>query len=200
MKSMEIVPPPSSVAGLRIAFEISGSKKGNCSFKLDEAENRNRNSRREMLSNSCAEMPELRELAPKELQEVLDFADALLSGDLGVVQACAHNFSRDPSHLARCRDRTALLLERLVQCKIELVPSKPFRTNVAGVQTDVLSVIIKEKSTDLLIFIASHPLMKTEVYCAKKAPTGLTELVEKSCDAAQLFRTISRVQPNSKLA
>lgn len=185
MKSMEVVPPPSSIAGIRIAFEVTGTQRA-CSFKTDDAEARLRSSKREQLTTLSIELG----LEAPELTEVIDLADSILSGNLSEVEAFANKFHSHPAKLASCRDRTIELLEKIANCKIELLPSKPFRTNISGVQTEVISLILKEKSTDVMIFVASHPHMDTEVYSAKKAPNGITELVSRQCDAAQLFRNI----------
>lgn len=188
MKSMEVVPPPSSIAGIRIAFEITGSKRA-CSFKLEEADARARNNQREMLASKAGAVLNLQE---EELNQVLDLADAILNGDLQELKLKTQRFMNEPARLALYRDRAQEVLATLENCNIELLPSKPFRTAVAGVQTDVISLIIKEKSTEVMLFVASHPYVNTEVYSIKKGPNGISELVSRPCDAAQLLKSMTK--------
>lgn len=192
MKSMEVVPPPTSIAGIRIAFEVTGSQRG-CSFNAEEAEQRLKCGKREMLAAKCSELniPECKS------NEVLDLSAAILSGDLREVQMCAQHYLNAPSRLASIRDYARELLAKVSDCKIELLASKPFRTNIAGIQTDVLSIILKEKSTDVMIFVASHPSVPLEVYSIKKGPNGISELESRKCDAIQLFQNISKMKKSN---
>lgn len=192
MKSMEVVPPPTSIAGIRIAFEVTGSQRG-CSFKAEEAEQRLMCGKRERLASKCSDL----NVPESEANEVLDLTSAILSGDLQEVQLRVQHYLNAPWRLASIRDHARDLLAKVGECKIDLIPSKPFRTSIAGIQTDVISIILKEKSTDVMIFVASHPGVPSEVYSIKKSPNGISELEYRKCDAAQLFQNISKTKKNN---
>lgn len=185
--SKEIAPPPIRVGGIRLVLEIEDLKKS-CTFKGNSITTEILEKKQNLLIEKVAS--KFPTISDADKSELLQLLESLNSGDLREVRLFANKFTQKPARLAQIRDLAREIVNTDETSKITLLPSNPFKPNKSGIQGEVLSLVIKEKSTDIVIFVASHPLMDNEVYAMKKSPVGVSELEFRRCDADELFKRI----------
>lgn len=192
---LDIAPPPMRIGGILMAFDVSGER--NCSFSRAAQSPQEMDARRAQIKS---QLESLKVFSEEELEVGTDLAQALMSDSLYNVLAMTQKFSYDAHRLVTIRDKVGQFLNGIEECAVEILPTKPFRIMIEGVQTDAVHIALKDKNSNLVIVIASDKSLPSEVFGLIYHPDGKTEMEAKPMfDPAQLFRSINNFNREKKL-